>query len=217
MTGWSRDNVIMIQMYYVLKEICKWSRIRNEYENTNIIVTLHWGLEFKVLTIHGSWDIVIIIFYYTWQSSIPIRGSRPEVFCKEGVFRNFIKFTGKHLCQRLFFNKVAGLKPGTLLKKSLWPRCFPANIAKFLRTPLFTEYLWWLLLKHIVSKVFIFWVTRADPLHCYGHWKHFFMKHFFQVTLEPHKLSSSKKDIILRSDERKFFSRKTWKTSSGFA
>ena len=28
---------------------------------------------------------------------------------KKGVRRNFAKFTGKHLCQRLFFNKVAGL------------------------------------------------------------------------------------------------------------
>ena len=36
------------------------------------------------------------------------RGSRPEVFSKKGVLRNFAKFTGKHLCQRLFFNKVAG-------------------------------------------------------------------------------------------------------------
>ena len=35
-----------------------------------------------------------------------IRGSRPEVFCKKGVFKNFEKFTGKHLCQSLFFNKV---------------------------------------------------------------------------------------------------------------
>ena len=26
------------------------------------------------------------------------RGSRPEVFCKKGVLRNFAKFTGKHLC-----------------------------------------------------------------------------------------------------------------------
>ena len=34
--------------------------------------------------------------------------SRPEVFCKKGVLRNFAKFTGKHLCQGLFFNKVAG-------------------------------------------------------------------------------------------------------------
>ena len=26
------------------------------------------------------------------------------------VIRNFTKFTGKHLCQSLFFNKVAGLR-----------------------------------------------------------------------------------------------------------
>ena len=37
------------------------------------------------------------------------RGSRPEVFCKKGALRNFAKFTGKHLCQSLFFNKFAGL------------------------------------------------------------------------------------------------------------
>ena len=29
--------------------------------------------------------------------------SRPEVFCKKGVFRNFAKFTGKRLRQSLFF------------------------------------------------------------------------------------------------------------------
>ena len=28
---------------------------------------------------------------------------------KKGVLRNFAKFTGKHLCRRLFLNKVAGL------------------------------------------------------------------------------------------------------------
>ena len=26
-----------------------------------------------------------------------------EVFCKKGVLKNFAKFTGKHLCQSLFF------------------------------------------------------------------------------------------------------------------
>ena len=36
------------------------------------------------------------------------RSSRPDVFCKKGVFRNFGKFTGKHLCQSLYVNKVAG-------------------------------------------------------------------------------------------------------------
>ena len=37
------------------------------------------------------------------------RSSRPEVFCRKDVYRNFAKFTGKHLCQSLFFNKIAGL------------------------------------------------------------------------------------------------------------
>ena len=41
----------------------------------------------------------------------------PEVFCKKGILRNFAKFTGEHPCQRLFFSKVAGLSPATLLKK----------------------------------------------------------------------------------------------------
>ena len=37
------------------------------------------------------------------------RSSRPGVFCGKGVLRNFTKVTGKHLCQSLFFNKVASL------------------------------------------------------------------------------------------------------------
>ena len=38
------------------------------------------------------------------------RSSHREVFCKKVVLKNFAKFTGKHLCQSLFFNKVAGLR-----------------------------------------------------------------------------------------------------------
>ena len=64
-------------------------------------------------------------------------GSRRGVFCKKNVLRKFAKFTGKYLCQRLFFNKVVGLRPATLLKKILWHRCFPVNFAKFLRALFF--------------------------------------------------------------------------------
>ena len=52
------------------------------------------------------------------------------------VLRNFEEishFTGKHLCQSLPFNKIAGLTPATLLKKKLWHRYFPVNFAKFLK------------------------------------------------------------------------------------
>ena len=37
------------------------------------------------------------------------RSSCPEVFCKKDVLKNLTKFTGKDLCQSLFFNKIAGL------------------------------------------------------------------------------------------------------------
>ena len=66
-----------------------------------------------------------------------------KVFCKKGVLRNFAKFTGKHLCYSLFFNKVAGLRVATLLKKETLAQCFPV---KFLRTTFYIEHLWWLLL-----------------------------------------------------------------------
>ena len=44
------------------------------------------------------------------------------------------------------FNKVAGLRPATLLKKRLWHKCFPVNSAKFLRAPLLQNTSGWLLL-----------------------------------------------------------------------
>ena len=38
------------------------------------------------------------------------RSSHRWCSVRKGVLRNFAKFTGKHLCQSLFFNKVAGLQ-----------------------------------------------------------------------------------------------------------
>ena len=42
-----------------------------------------------------------------------VRSSRPDVFCKKGVLRNFAKFTGKHLYQRNLLNKIAGVRHNT--------------------------------------------------------------------------------------------------------
>ena len=74
------------------------------------------------------------------------RSSHGRCSVRKGVLRNYAKFTGKHLCQSLFSNKVAGLRLATLLKKRLWHRCFPVNFLKFLRTTFFIEHLCWLLL-----------------------------------------------------------------------
>ena len=59
------------------------------------------------------------------------RSSRAEVVCKKSALRNFAKFTGKYICQSLFFNEVASL--------SLWDRCFPVSFAKFIRSSFFLQ------------------------------------------------------------------------------
>ena len=67
-----------------------------------------------------------------WMKFSSSRSSYPEEFCKEGVLGNFAKLTGKYLCQSLFFNKVAGLRPSFKNRSN-----FREHI--FYRTP------WWML------------------------------------------------------------------------
>ena len=50
---------------------------------------------------------------------------------------NFTKTTGKHSCQSLSFNKAAGFRPATLLKKRLRHKHPPVNSVKSPRTPSF--------------------------------------------------------------------------------
>ena len=74
------------------------------------------------------------------------KSSHQRCSVRKHVLRNFTKFTGKRLCQSLFFNKVAGLRSATLLKKRLWHRRFLVNFVKFLRTPFSWNTSGWLLL-----------------------------------------------------------------------
>ena len=64
-------------------------------------------------TPHFCWHYPIFV-----TSHEKSRSSRPELFCKNGVFENFAN-----------------------------QRCFPVNFWKFSRTPFFMEHLRWLLLK----------------------------------------------------------------------
>ena len=112
-------------------------RIPNKYLNHMIYhslkspITIFTMLQEKAP--HNLWWtlFLVFLFYYlvlpnNFAISIPLsRNSRPEMSCKKGVLRNFSKFAGKHRCQSLFFNKVAGMRPETLFKKRLWHRCLP--------------------------------------------------------------------------------------------
>ena len=91
-------------------------------------------------------SVLFFLSFLPLTHIIPIGTSRPVVFCKKCVLKNFAKVTGKHLYQSLFFNKVSGLRPATLFKKRLGHRCFPVRFTTFLRTPCFAEHLCWLLL-----------------------------------------------------------------------
>ena len=56
----------------------------------------------------------------------------------KGVPKNFAKFTGKHLCQSLFFNEVA--VQFFLIKKETLVQVFSCKFCEILRTPFFNEH-----------------------------------------------------------------------------
>ena len=49
------------------------------------------------------------------------------------VLLEILQNSQENTCARVFFNKVADLRPATFLKKRLWHWCFLVNFAKFLR------------------------------------------------------------------------------------
>ena len=93
----------------------------------NFLKTMHYGKKSNYIAMIKEAFLTKLCWLKRKGLRTKIRGrsSRLELFCRKSVLRNFTKFTGKYLCQSLFFNKVAGL----------WHRCFPVNSVKFLRTP----------------------------------------------------------------------------------
>ena len=97
----------------------------------------------SIVSCQEKWLVFSKIFSRVWKS----RSSHQRCSKEKSVLKNLTKFIGKHRCQSLFFNEVAGLRPATLLKKKLWHRCFPANFVKFLVIPFLQNNSGWLLLK----------------------------------------------------------------------
>ena len=68
--------------------------------------------------------------------------SRQRCTIKKSVLEICAKFTGKHPCRSLFFNKVAGLVAATLLKKETLAEVFSRQFWKNFKSTFFTEHLW---------------------------------------------------------------------------
>ena len=90
------------------------------------------------------------------SQSVTHRGSHPDVLCKKGVLRIFVKFTGKNLRQSLFFNKVAGQKIDSgaaynFIKKETLAQVFSFEFYEISNNTFFIEHLRWLLLNLLRS------------------------------------------------------------------
>ena len=109
-----------VKTFWIL--LCREVRAQKLLHDTNSMV-FSQPLFYLTFPLSCVWNSAMfpIMFYKLFNANSTVflffRSCRPEVLCKIGVFRNFAKFTGKHLCQSLFFDKVAGLSPATLLKK----------------------------------------------------------------------------------------------------
>ena len=90
----------------------------------------------------NSWSFTNIQNYKVFAGSRgKYRSIQQRCSVEKYVPRNFTKFTRKHLCQSLFFNKVAGLKPATLLKKVL-TQVFSCEFCEISKNTFFTEHIW---------------------------------------------------------------------------
>ena len=98
------------------------------------------------------------------------RGSVKNVFLE--IHKNSQNSQEKHLslCQSLFLNNVAGLRPETLLKKRLWQRCFSCEFCEisknifFYRTPPQGCFFF---LSHVISLIFYFILWKHQKI-CSG-------------------------------------------------
>ena len=78
-----------------------------------------------------------------------------------GVLKDFVRFTGKHLCWSLFLIKLQACKS---IEKRLKHWCFPLHVSKFLRTPILITLLFSNL---FVSDVFSQFFVNTKYIHKY--------------------------------------------------
>ena len=79
----------------------------------------HKSRVLKLFSIFPYW-----IFFYVITHLDLIQKQPPEMFCKKRCSQKFHKIHKKTPVPESLFNKVAGLRPATLLKKRLWHRYF---------------------------------------------------------------------------------------------
>ena len=74
----------------------------------------------------------------------PDKSRYQRFYVRKGFLRNFTKFTGKHLYQALFFNKVADLRPKAcnIIKKENLAQVLSCELCDISKKTFFAEHLW---------------------------------------------------------------------------
>ena len=83
-----------------LSDFCNGRGFKIDRQNVRGILSNHHLSESFVNKTESKIDVICVSNTLVKDGDI-CRSSRPEVFCKKGVLKNFGKFTGKHLCQSL--------------------------------------------------------------------------------------------------------------------
>ena len=87
-----------------------------------IYYSLQVGKKFEILLYHISLiECIMQTEAAAEMCSLKSRSNHQRYSIIKGVLRNFAKFTGKHLCQSPFFNKVADLR-------LLWSFCNSSSL-----------------------------------------------------------------------------------------
>ena len=121
-------------------------------QNRKLEITFPWFPRFP--TFPSFQSAIFSFFKKNFFNILEYRNSRPYMFLKIRVLKNLYK-----TCVAVSF-----LKDWQLIRKRLQNRCFPANIAKFLRTA-FIENPRWLLLKvgSSVLYIYVMYVLFSKP------------------------------------------------------
>ena len=121
------------------------------------------------------------------------RSSHQRCSAKKGALRNFLKFTGKHLCQSLFFNKVDG---AALSCSYCSINCDSENLSVFLESKI---------IEKCVSEKKISFIIGDFNMNCLKNNENAKTKHFydniyqkspFTITNRPNRISEHSADLI---------------------
>ena len=89
--------------------------------------------------IHSRFILILLDTTFIYNPRKGTRSSHRRCPTGKGVLRNFAKFTGKDLCQSLFFNKATDLRPATLLKKEALAQVVSCEFCEISKNTFFTE------------------------------------------------------------------------------